>query len=52
MGFSNRLLFSPNFGNPVFYLLLKNFNQLLIGVDQFLLLCDLSNDYALDFFTP
>jgi len=44
MSFSKRLFFSPNFGNPVLYFLLKNSNQLLIGVDQFQLFCDLSND--------
>lgn len=43
------LLFSPHRGDFVFYLLLEDSNQFLVGVDQFLLFFDLSDDVVLSF---
>ena len=52
MGFGKRVLFSPNFSNPILYFLFKYFDKLLVGIYQFLLFFDLSYDLALGFFTP
>ncbi len=40
---------SPYFGNAVFYFLFENFNQLFVGIDQFLFFLDLRNDLLLYF---
>lgn len=42
-------LFTPNFSNPILYLLLKNLNQLFVCIHQFLLFFDLGYDLALGF---
>lgn len=39
-------LLAPNLRNPILYLLLENFNKLLVGIDQGLLFFNLCNDLA------